>query len=440
MFHINFHYCYYFTPWDFLTSELTDSLSLEFEWQQVSKTLLCILADLNNAVIWIVSTRPLISKSCSPFTNPLVTVPRAPITIGITVTLMFHSFFNFLARSKYLFFSISFSFTLWSAETEKATIRQVLFFLLNLIKSCRLAKIRWSVCVSKSHTNLCLSFPSIYSGLCIYHLFLWTNSNFLPCSQGITFPTQSCLVLYSLCARLLCSLGMRLIHSSLSLHNLHLLFCCILPILALIRLVFIIIIIIASLFTSVLVDGFSLESDWKQIFSSIQFSSYYTCLAYHVWMVSARLTIWNSPDINKSFSITQRSPFIIGITITLFFHSFLVFWQGLSTCLPFRFTLIFSLWSTGTAKSTIRLVSQFLLSISRSCLLTKIRWSFSSLESQKILCFILQDGFCIWACTIWSYVKISTPCTTPCISPSQNQTCLVLYYLCSSILHFLFRD
>ena len=40
---------------------------------QVSRTLLRILADLNNAVVWMVSTRPLIFKSSSPCTNPLVT-------------------------------------------------------------------------------------------------------------------------------------------------------------------------------------------------------------------------------------------------------------------------------------------------------------------------------------------------------------------------------
>ena len=62
---------------------------------QVSRTLLSILAVLNDAVVWMVSTRPPISKSSSPFSNPLVTVPNAPITIGIIFTSMFHSFFQF---------------------------------------------------------------------------------------------------------------------------------------------------------------------------------------------------------------------------------------------------------------------------------------------------------------------------------------------------------
>ena len=67
---------------------------------QVSRTLLGILADLNNAVVWMVSTRPFISKSSSAFANPSVTVQRALITIGIAVIFMFHSFFYSLARSR----------------------------------------------------------------------------------------------------------------------------------------------------------------------------------------------------------------------------------------------------------------------------------------------------------------------------------------------------
>ena len=76
---------------------------------QVSRTLLNILAILNNVVVWMVSTHLLTSKSSSLFSNPLVIVPNAPITIDIIVTCMFHSFFfNSLARLRYLsFFSHS---------------------------------------------------------------------------------------------------------------------------------------------------------------------------------------------------------------------------------------------------------------------------------------------------------------------------------------------
>ena len=96
---------------------------------QVSRTRLRILTVLSNVVVWIVSTCPPISKSSRPFNNPLVIVPHAPITIGTIVTFMFHSFFNSLARSRYLsFFSLSFRFILWSTETAKSTILQILFF------------------------------------------------------------------------------------------------------------------------------------------------------------------------------------------------------------------------------------------------------------------------------------------------------------------------
>ena len=85
---------------------LSDSKSPE-----VFRTFLSILAVLNNVVVWMVSTRPPTSKSSSPFSNPFVTVPKVPITIGIIVTSKFHSFFNSLARSRYLsFFSHPFSF------------------------------------------------------------------------------------------------------------------------------------------------------------------------------------------------------------------------------------------------------------------------------------------------------------------------------------------
>ena len=59
---------------------------------QISRTLLSILADLNNFVVWMVSTWPLVSKSSSLFIKPLAVVPSAPVIFGITVTCMFYSF------------------------------------------------------------------------------------------------------------------------------------------------------------------------------------------------------------------------------------------------------------------------------------------------------------------------------------------------------------
>ena len=103
---------------------LSDSKS-----SQVSRTLRSIQADFNNIIVWMISTRPLISKPLCPFNKPSVTVPKTSIIIGINVTFMFHSFSIPLARSRYLsFFSFSFHFTLWSTGTAKTTVLQVLFF------------------------------------------------------------------------------------------------------------------------------------------------------------------------------------------------------------------------------------------------------------------------------------------------------------------------
>ena len=119
-------YSYYYYSLEFFISAPADGLSLELsdsKFPPVSRTLLSILAIFSNAVVRMVSTRPPTSKSSRPFNNPLVTVPKAPIIIDIIVTGMFHSFFNFLARSRYLsLFSHSFSFILWSAGTTKSTI------------------------------------------------------------------------------------------------------------------------------------------------------------------------------------------------------------------------------------------------------------------------------------------------------------------------------
>ena len=66
-------------------------------------------------VVVMVSIRPPAIESSSPFHNPLVTVPRAPITTGI-IHVPQLLFFTSLARSRYLsFFSFSFKFILWSA-------------------------------------------------------------------------------------------------------------------------------------------------------------------------------------------------------------------------------------------------------------------------------------------------------------------------------------
>ena len=94
-------------PWS-----LSDSKS-----PQVSGLFLVFLVDLNNVVVCMVSTRHLPSFPVPlPILKGLV---KAPITTGITIIFMFHSFlfvffFCSFARSRYLsIFSLSYNNTLF---------------------------------------------------------------------------------------------------------------------------------------------------------------------------------------------------------------------------------------------------------------------------------------------------------------------------------------
>ena len=152
----------------------------------------------------MVSTRPPTSKSSSPFSNHLVTVPNAPITIGIIVTCMLHSFFQFPSKVEVLILLFTF-FQFYSVVSRDSKVdyfasSPFFFFLLIIIKSGLLAGIRWSVCMLKSHWSSCVAFSRTGAVLCIYNLLVWLNLSFLHISQWITLPTQSCLALYSLCA------------------------------------------------------------------------------------------------------------------------------------------------------------------------------------------------------------------------------------------------
>ena len=128
---------YYITTCEFFTLALADHWNLiDSKSYLVNRTLLSILADLNKAVVGMVSARSPISYSSISLTKLLEIVPSAPITIGITVTFMFNSFFRSLARSKYSFlFSFSLIFILLSAGTPKSIIRQAFIFYFFLIFS-----------------------------------------------------------------------------------------------------------------------------------------------------------------------------------------------------------------------------------------------------------------------------------------------------------------
>ena len=149
---------------------LSDSKSPQVSW-----ILLSILAVFNNAVVWMVSTCPPTSKSSRPFNNPLVTVPKAPVTIGIIVTFMFHSFFQFSSKVEVLillFTILSVLFCGQPGHQSPQFYKFSFFFLLIIIRSGLLAEIRWSVCMSKAHRSLCVLFSRTGAGLYIYHLFV----------------------------------------------------------------------------------------------------------------------------------------------------------------------------------------------------------------------------------------------------------------------------
>ena len=73
------------------------------KFSQVSRTLLSILADVNDSLLWIVSTWIFIPKSFSPFNKPLGIVPSAICTIVIIVIFIFHIFLH-LEHGHFAFF------------------------------------------------------------------------------------------------------------------------------------------------------------------------------------------------------------------------------------------------------------------------------------------------------------------------------------------------
>ena len=188
---------------------ILESFSRKFQSPQVSRTLLSIVGDLNNAVDWAVPTRPVFSKSSSHCTNSVVTAPRQPITIGIIVTFSLQRLFNSLAKSRYLsLVSLSFSFTLSSAETAKSTILQVLSVFVDYYKV-------WSS-GRDLVIRLYLKVPEEFIPSFIQDRFWVVHIPFvrvvkLQLFVQVTLSTQSSRVLYSFCANVLHSLIMGLV-------------------------------------------------------------------------------------------------------------------------------------------------------------------------------------------------------------------------------------
>ena len=176
---------------------LSDSKSM-----QVPRTLLSILANLDNAVDCIVPTYPLISKSTSPSTNPLVTertnynwyyrhlhVPyffQFSNNVQLFISLFdFLQFYPVVSRNSKIHFSAGSLFICWLS--------------LGLVVWQRFD----DSFVSKNPREFCaFHFPGRILGcaytICLYGQ-IWTCT--ITCGSPYP-PPQLSLVLYSLCANL----------------------------------------------------------------------------------------------------------------------------------------------------------------------------------------------------------------------------------------------
>ena len=288
-------------------------------------------------MVWMASTRPLISKSFSPCTNPLVIIPRAPFKIGISVTFMFHSFsIHKQCPGTYL----SFRFLLLCGQPGQQSPQFSKFcfsFFFIITCSGRLAEIRWSVVISKSQRSLYVSFSRTDSGLCIYHLLVWSNFNFLHNSKWITLPIQSCLFLYSFCDNLLHLLMMGLTVSSLSPQNQHILF---------------IIIIYSSRVFHISISWWffhwSLSDSKSPQFSRTRLSILAVLSNTVVWIVSTRpLTSKSSRPFNNPLVTVPNATITIGTIVTFIFHSFFNSLARSRYLSFFSLSFRFILWSPG---------------------------------------------------------------------------------------------
>ena len=115
--------CCGFTPYELFTLVDFYWSLIDCKFPHVSRTLLSILANLNNVVVWMVLSLSLISNSSNPFSKRLGTIPSAATSVDISVTFMSSG------KVQVYVFSLSLIFILWSARKVQYTIRQVLFFL-----------------------------------------------------------------------------------------------------------------------------------------------------------------------------------------------------------------------------------------------------------------------------------------------------------------------
>ena len=137
--------------------------------------------------------------------------------VGSTV-YMLQSVYIYQSQSGHIYLSIYFSqFSRQFCNFSLLFIYLFIYlFLFVTIKSGLLVGIGWSVCILKSHRSLCESFSRTGAGLCICHLFVWSNWNILHISQWITCwpsrvsPYTPSVLIY--CIRLLWDWSFRFCH------------------------------------------------------------------------------------------------------------------------------------------------------------------------------------------------------------------------------------
>ena len=155
------------------------------KFPQVSRTVLSIMTDLKNAVVWMVSTRHLISVSFLILRWLYQEHQLQLVSSSLSCSTVFsipwqgpctYPYFRFLSillcgqlgQQSPQFGK--FSFTCWLQSTDLAII---------ITRSGHLAKVIWSVCLSKSQRSLCVPSSRTDVGLYIYHSSVRSNLIFL---------------------------------------------------------------------------------------------------------------------------------------------------------------------------------------------------------------------------------------------------------------------
>ena len=120
-------------------------------------------------------------------------------------------------------------------------------------------------------------------------------------------------------------------------------------------------------FSSMLADGLSLEAERQQVSLDLQecsenYDQSQQCCRLRVLICP--LISNSSNSFSKTLGTVPNAPITTDTTVTLMFHSYLSSQARSNYFLPlFSLSLLFSLWSVGTARSIIRQILFFFFSL-----------------------------------------------------------------------------